>query len=583
MSNFFTDNEDLMFHVDRGVLEELAALQEDGFAEAREYDYAPRDAADAVDSYRRVLEVVGELSAERIAPRAEDVDLAGNTLNPDGTVTYCDGLAANLRDLKSADLMGMTLPRKYGGLNFPTTVLTMATELVSRADASLMNLFGLQGIGETIWAFGDDALRDKYLPRFCAGEVTGAMVLTEPDAGSDLQNVKVTAEENEDGAWRLNGVKRFITNGCGDVLLVLAKSEPDRDGGLGLSLFLCDRQDRIKVRRLENKLGIHGSPTCELEFHDAVGYLVGERQRGLVTYVMALMNGARVGVAAQAVGIAEAAFREARNYAYTRQQFGRRIERFPAVSELLAGMRTGIEAARALLYETTRVVDHHQSLLRKLEIDDFPDKDAQRATKRNEKFVKRVAGLLTPMAKYYCCEMANRAAYDAVQVLGGSGYMKDYPVERLYRDARITNIYEGTSQLQIVGATGGVLAGNAAKHIEELAERVGEAPKGTKTLASKLARMKTMLDDAVALLKAKSDQSHTELCARKLVDLTCDLVIGYLFLDHARFGARRTILAKRFVTEAYERAKMNVALIKSGEKSSVRHFDAIVGPPAAED
>ena len=581
MSNFFTDNPDLLFNFEHGRLEEIAALQEEGYE--GDCDFAPADAADAVDNYRRVLEVIGDISANFIAPRAEDVDREGNTLNGDGSVTYAKGLRENLDVLTKADLMGMTLPRKYGGLNFPCTAYTMATEIVSRADASLMNLFGLQGIAETIWAFAGEDLCDKYLPKFAHGEVTGAMVLTEPDAGSDLQAVKVTATEAGDGTWRISGVKRFITNGCGDVLLVLARSELDREGGLGLSLFLCERQPQIRVRRIEDKLGIHGSPTCELEFHGAVGYLIGERQRGLVTYVMALMNGARVGIAAQALGIAEAAYAEAREYAYTRQQFDQRIERFPAVGDALISMRTDIEAARALLYDTTRVVDRHLACLRKLERDDFPDKDAQRATKQAEKRLKRVAGLLTPMSKYLCSEMANNVAYNAIQILGGSGYMRDYPVERYYRDARITSIYEGTSQLQIVGAIGGVLAGTAQKHLDELAETVGDPPKGAKGILAKVDRMRQMLADAVAFIRAGGDQNYTDLCARALVDIAIDTIIGYLFVDAARHSKRRLILAKRFVTRAFERTKGNFARIKSREAFSLRHFDLIAGPPTAGD
>ena len=580
MSNFFLDNPDLLFAFDYLPLEELAACQEDGFSESGTYPHAPTDPADAVDSYRRVLTVVGDIAANFIAPRAEDVDRQGNVLHEDGSVTYAKGTQENLDMLSRADLMGMTLPRKYGGLNFPVTVYTMATELVSRADTSLMNLFGLQGIAETIYAFADDGLRDKYLPPFCAGEVTGAMVLTEPDAGSDLQNVQVRAEEDSDGTWRINGVKRFITNGCGDVLLVLARSEPDREGGLGLSLFLCDKQPQIKVRRIEDKLGIHGSPTCELQFNDAVGYLVGERQRGLMTYVMALMNGARVGIAAQALGVAEAAYAEARAYAYTRQQFGRRIETIPAVSDILAESRLHIEATRTLLYETTRVVDLHMATLRKREADTWADPDEKRENTRAEKRLKRVAGLLTPLAKFYSCEIANAVASNAIQVLGGSGYMRDYPVERHFRDARITSIYEGTSQLQVVGAIGGILAGTATKHIAELAARLDPPPRGLKSACAKLDRIARFFEDGVAFVKDTGSQDYTDLVARKLVEMTCDLIIGYLFLDQARNSKRRAILAKRFALTAFERHRMNLALIKSGERSSIRHLQEIIGPPA---
>ncbi len=346
MANFFLDNEDIQFlfhHIDLG---ELAKLQEDGFAAGNGDDYGPTDAADAVDNYRRILSIIGEVAGEMIAPNAETVDREGNTLNDDGTVTLHPLVAENLRRLTQADLMGFTLPRKYGGLNCPTLIYTIATEIISRADTSLMNLFGLQGIAETIYAFANDEIRDEVLPRFCRGEVTGAMVLTEPDAGSDLQAVRLRAYQDEKGQWLLNGVKRFITNGCGEILLVLARSEPEISDGRGLSLFITERSEKVRVRHLENKLGIHGSPTCELVFDDTPARLIGERQRGLITYVMALMNGARVGIAAQSLGVAEAAYRLARTYAHTRQQFGGPIERFPAVAELVTDMKIDVEAAR---------------------------------------------------------------------------------------------------------------------------------------------------------------------------------------------------------------------------------------------
>jgi len=330
--------------------------------------------------------------------------------------------------------MGFTLPRRFGGLNIPTLVYSMANEIVSRADASLMNIFGLQGIAETINAFASEELKDAYLPRLAAGELTGAMALTEPDAGSDLQSVKVRAEEQPDGTWRLNGVKRFITNGCGDVLLVLARREPGEKGGLGLSLFLCERQPEIRVRRIEEKLGIHGSPTCELEFQDAVAYLIGERRRGLVTYTMALMNGARVGIAAQSVGIAEAAYREARNFAWTRTQFARRIEQFPAVAELLVGMKMLVEGSRILTCDASRVMDIDNILQERLEKGLVEGEEA-RETRQRRRRTKRLAGFLTPLSKYYASEAAVKVTSDAIQVLGGSGYMQDYPLERYYRDA----------------------------------------------------------------------------------------------------------------------------------------------------
>ena len=331
MPNFFEDNEDLRFLFDHIDLRALAAIQEEGWTDAdREgCEHAPLDADDTVDNYRRILTIAGDVAGNVVAPRAEQVDIDGNTLNDNGTVTLSKGMQENLRALGQADLMGCTLPYRYGGLNCPNVIYSMAVEMISRADASLMNLFGLQGIGETINAFADQAVKDVYLPKFCHGEVTGAMALTEPDAGSDLQAIALRAWQDDDGQWRLTGVKRFITNGCGEIVLTLARSEPDIKDGRGLSLFLVEAGPRLKVRRIEEKLGIHGSPTCELVYDDTPAILIGERQLGLIRYVSSLMNGARVGVASQAIGVAEAALSPGpalRSYA----QAVRRIDRAPA-------------------------------------------------------------------------------------------------------------------------------------------------------------------------------------------------------------------------------------------------------------
>jgi len=469
MANYFEDNDDIRFLFDHIDLAAIATAQEDGFTRnaGPGAEYAPANAVDAIDNYRRILRIVGDIAANFIAPRAEEVDRNGHTLNEDGTVTLGPRVQENIRRLAQADLMGFTLPREYGGLNCPNLVYTMAIEIISRADASLMNIFGLQGIAETINAFASPEIKQEYLPRFSRGEVTGAMALTEPDAGSDLQSVGLRAWQDEDGVWRLTGVKRFITNGCGEVLLTLARSEPEVKDGRGLSLFLVERCPRVRVRHLEHKLGIHGSPTCELVYDDVPARLIGERQRGLVTYVMSLMNGARVGIAAQSLGVAEAAFREARRYAHTRKQFGVPIGRLPAVAELIVDMKVHIEAARALTYETSRVCDLENNNLRVLEFHPPADPDELKRRKADARTLKRLNSMLTPMSKYCASEMAVKVANDALQVLGGSGYMQDYPVERYLRDARITTIYEGTSQLQIVAAVRGVCSGAFEKHVEE--------------------------------------------------------------------------------------------------------------------
>ncbi|MCL2119515.1 MAG: acyl-CoA dehydrogenase family protein [Planctomycetaceae bacterium] len=440
MPNFFLDNQDILFHLEHLNLREIAEIQERDTPNG-DADYVPDSIDDMIDNYRRILEIVGEVAAEIIAPSAEQVDADGNTHNAaEGTVTLHPLVQRNLDRLTQADMMGFTIPRKYGGLNCPITIYTMATEIVARADCSFMNMFGLQGIADTIYAFASEEIKDEYLPLFSSGKVTGAMVLTEPDAGSDLQAVRLRADQDADGTWRLNGVKRFITNGCGEVLLVLARSEPEIADGRGLSLFLCERSPAVKVRCLEKKLGIHGSPTCELVFENTPAKLVGERQRGLITYVIALMNGARLGIASQSLGVAEAAYRLARVYANSREQFGAPIERLAPVAEMVTQMQIAIEAERSLAYETARVCDLENNLNRLVERDNQNLSDAERREmKQTARGYKRLNAMLTPMSKYYGSEMCIEVTNKAVQVLGGSGYIKDYAAERYLRDARITS------------------------------------------------------------------------------------------------------------------------------------------------
>ena len=486
MSNFFTDNADLQQTLRALDLARIVRLREDDYAQARDFAYAPSDFEDALDSYERTLEIAGELAGEYIEPRAEGADRAGSEL-VQGEVCYAPGIAEGLERLKQADLMGLTLPRKYGGLNFPVSVSVMVIEMVSRADPALMNIFGLQDISETVNKFADDEMKAAYLPRFASGEVTGSMALTEPEAGSDLQNVQLKATEQPDGTWRLNGVKRFITNGCGQISLVLARSEEGTTDARGLSMFLYERDEHMRIRRLEDKLGIHGSPTCELQFDDAPALLVGERRRGLTTYVMSLMNGARLAITAQAQGIAEAAYRAAVKYAAERVQFGAPIGDLTAVKGMLADMKVAIEASRALMYETALIVDtkevleHRIAQLQAAEkageaLPEGPDTDLK-ALRAELKTYTRLAALTTPLAKACATEMANQVAYDSLQVHGGSGYMRDFAVERHARDARITNIYEGTTQLQVVAAIGGILGGTLAGRLDQYdAEDFGATP-----------------------------------------------------------------------------------------------------------
>ncbi|MHC4171912.1 MAG: acyl-CoA dehydrogenase family protein [Planctomycetota bacterium] len=601
MSNFYRDNDDIQFlfkHTEPGKSAEIC---EENFKFSTDFDYAPADAEEAIQNYDMVLDSLGQLSADFIAPRAEDVDRQGNILNEDGTVTYAKPIRESIEKLAQAEVMGFTLPYQFGGLNFPNLVYSMAIEILSRADAALMNIFGLQGIAETINAFASEEIKQKYLHDFSAGKVTGAMVLTEPDAGSDLQSVKLRAFQGDNGNWFLHGVKRFITNGCGDVLLVLARSELDRSGGLGLSLFVCDRGPTVHIRRLEDKLGIHGSPTCEIFFDNTPCQIIGERQRGLVTYVMSLMNGARIGIAAQSLGIAEAAFRAARDYAATRKQFAVAIEKLPAVRDMLIDMKIAIEAGRALLYETSRVVDIEIGYAKLLETNPPEDKAQAKQLKKDSRKYKRYAAMLTPMSKYYCSEMCNKVTYDSIQVLGGSGYMRDYPCERHSRDARITTIYEGTSQLQIVAAVRGVCSGTVEKFITTLAEQNYDAQ--VQDLLDKLAKGTEQLKDSVTFVKENGNE-YMDLYGRALVDIAIDLITGFFLCGQASTKVdtevpvaedspagngqtipvkeRKAMIARRYITKNAPKIAALAELIRTGDKSTFTDYEALVGPVVPE-
>lgn len=602
MPNFYNDNEDMQFLLRHIDVAELAAMREENFRFSTEFDYAPANAEEAIENYDMVLTSLGRLSAEFIAPRAETIDREGNTLNEDGSVTYAKGISESLDKLAKADVMGFTLPHRFGGLNFPNLIYSMAIEIVSRADASLMNIFGLQGIAETINAFASEDIKQKYLPDFAEGKVTGAMVLTEPDAGSDLQAVKLRAFQDTKGNWFLHGVKRFITNGCGDVLLVLARSEPERSGGLGLSLFVCDKGSAVHIRRLEDKLGIHGSPTCEIFFDNTPCELIGERQRGLVTYVMSLMNGARIGIAAQSLGIAQAAYNVARDYAAGRKQFGLAIEKLPAVRDMLIDMKIDIDAGRALLYETSRIVDLQIGYTKLSENNPPQDKDKARELKQTLKKYKRFASMLTPMSKYFCSEMCNRVAYDSIQVLGGSGYMRDYAAERHARDARITTIYEGTSQLQIIAAVRGVCSPTAERFLEELAQQ--KYAQHLNDLLEKLAQATEQLKKAVQFTKENGNE-YMDLYGKALVDIAVDLIIGYLFCRQAStkvdsqlptsadggkadneksvsIKERKTKIARRFINKNLPKITALTEKICAGDKSTFTDFQNLVPPVPTE-
>lgn len=548
MANFYTDNKDLKHHLNHPMMQKIVELKERNFTDCEKFDYAPINFEDAMDSYEKVLEIAGEIAGDIVAPNAESVDHEGPHVI-DGHVVYAEGTKKNLKALVDAGLMGISLPRRYNGLNFSLVPYIMAADMVSRADASFVNIWGLQDCAETIYEFADDDQRNRYLPRVCAGE-TMAMDLTEPDAGSDLQAVMLKATFNEaDGTWRLNGVKRFITNGDGHIALVLARSEEGSHDGRGLSMFIYDRNDGgVTVRRIENKMGIKGSPTCELVFKNAKAELCGSRKLGLIKYVMALMNGARLGIAAQSVGVSEAAYREAYSYAQERRQFGKAIIEFPAVAEMLATMKAKLDASRSLLYETTRFVDMYKTYEdiareRKLE----PDERAEM------KKYSRLADALTPMAKGMGSEFCNQNAYDAVQVHGGSGFMKDYACERIYRDARITSIYEGTTQLQVVAAIRHVTTGTYMNLINDYAAQ--EYAAELKPLQDKLAAMTTLYAEAVEKVTSLKDAEYTDFHARRLVEMAGHIVMGYLLLNDATRCADFTKSANVYVR--YGEAEVN--------------------------
>ncbi|MBR2642667.1 MAG: acyl-CoA dehydrogenase family protein [Lentisphaeria bacterium] len=565
MANFFQDNRDLMFTLGNLDLKDTVSLREQGFKFTENCDYAPADLADALDNYRRVLEVVGGICGDRIAPRSRTVDEEGPEFE-NNTVTYHPLTQQNIADLTKAEVSGVMLPYQYGGLNFPVTVYTMMTEMVSRADASLQNIFGLQDIAETICLFGSEEQKAQYLPGFATGEYDGAMDLTEPDYGSDLPGVRLRAWQDENGQWYLNGMKRFITNGCAKVHLVLARSEEGTTDARGLSMFIAEACPQLVVRRIEHKLGIHGVATCELQFNDVPAQLCGKRKFGLIKYVMSLMNGARVAISAQAVGVAEAAYRAARQYAAEREQFKKTIDQFPAVYDMLSSMKVKLTAARTLLYETTRAVDLRDGYTAAMERGE--------AVRDQQKYWNNVAATLTPMCKALATESANQIAYDALQIHGGTGYMHDFDVERYYRDARITNIYEGTTQLQVVAAIGGVLQGHLKKEIDDLLALPFEGRAAE--LRDMLAGFNAKLAEAVQYVNDKKDSAYHDLRARDLVDMATSVYVGLLMLRNATRDEARMPIAERFVLDAVVEVEKRYLRVLSGDMQLIEKKNDIL-------
>ncbi len=562
MANFYTDNPDIKLNLDLLDLKYLADLLEGDYGELDEFDFAPADDTDAIENYLMTCELAGEVCATTIAPRARQIDLEGN-ICADGDVTYHPLVEKNLHDFKQAQLMGISLPRQYGGLNMPQVIKAAVLEMVSRADAGLMNLVGLQDIGETIVEFGSEEQKSEYVPILATGDGTGAMVLTEPDAGSDLQAVRLKAIPPQSGddsdTWHLNGVKRFITNGNGDILLVQARSEEGTTDARGISMFVCHKDKSIQIRRIEEKLGIHGSPTCEMTFNNTPAQLVGKRKFGLIKYVMALMNGARLGVAAQALGIAEAVYREAREYAATRIQFNKAIITIPAVYQMLARMKVNLEAGRLLVYRTAAVVDLFKASQHRIEKLREKGEEVDPALRKQAKTNERLAGVLTPFAKYFLSEMCNREAYNGIQIMGGSGFMKDYDMERFYRDARITSIYEGTSQLQVVGAIGGLMSGILNPVFDDF--KTKEFLDQLEPLANQVRSFIPLLQEAVEHVKDFKNSELTDLLAKRIVDMGVDIYISTLFLDAACVSESKINSTRLWIEEAGLRIEANRSAI----------------------
>lgn len=566
MANFYLDNEELKFHLEHPLMKKIVVLKEDNFADKDNYDYAPVDFEDTMDSYDKTLEIVGEICGDIIAPNAESVDHEGPQVE-NNRVIYARGTQENHDALVQAELYGMSLPREYGGLNFAMIPYVMAAELVSRADAGFANIWGLQDCAETINQFASKEIKEEFLPRVSKGD-TCSMDLTEPDAGSDLQAVMLKATFDEkSGYWLLNGVKRFITNGDAQIKLVLARSEEGTNDGRGLSYFVCDNlhDDAIKVRRIENKLGIKGSPTCELVFTNAKAKLVGDRKMGLIKYVMALMNGARLGVGAQSVGLSEAAYREALAYSKDRRQFGKAIIEFPPVFEILSLMKAKLDASRAILYETTRFVDVYKayealSEKRKLEKEERDDM----------KEYQRLADAFTPMLKLFASEYANQNAYDSIQIHGGSGFMKDYACERLYRDARILNIYEGTSQLQVVAAIRYVTTGGYLKQMRSYeVENINPELSGLHKI---LVDMTNEYEQTVATVLEVKDNEYIDFQARRMVEMAGHILMGYLLLLDTDRGGNFEKSADIFIKYAQASNKEKAYYIKNFNPDEVGNF-----------
>ena len=568
MANYYSDHPEIGFYLNHPLMARIVELKEKGFADAKEYDYAPVDLGDAIENYKQILDITGDVAANIIEPNSESVDLEGPHLE-NGRMIYASKTYENLDATRKAGLHGVSMPRRYGGLNLPNAVFSMLSEMISAADAGFQNIWSLQSCIDTLYEFGSEEQRQKYIPRVCAGEGM-SMDLTEPDAGSDLQRVmlKATFDENEN-CWRLNGVKRFITNGDSDIHLVLARSEEGTKDVRGLSMFIYDkRQGGVNVRHIEHKLGIHGSPTCELTYKNAKAELCGSTKLGLIKYVMALMNGARLGIAAQSVGVEQEAYNEGLAYAKERAQFGEKIINFPAVYDMLSRMKAKLDAGRSLLYETACYVDVYKCLE-----DIERDRKLTPEEKQECKTYKRLADAFTPLAKGMNSEYANQNAYDAISIHGGSGFIMEYKSQRLFRDARIFSIYEGTTQLQVVAAIRYISNGTMLNNIKEmLAALPAEANAALKARVEKLI---PVYEDALNYAKSLDSQDAFDFLARRLYDMTAELVMSLLIIrDAAKSPELFEKSANVYVRMAEEDVCGKSAYIKNFRVEDLESFKA---------
>lgn len=567
MANYYTDHPEIEFHLDHPLMKRIVELKEKGYADKDQFADAPVCYEDAIENYKRVLDITGDVAANIIEPNSESVDLEGPHL-VDGRMVYASKTVENIDATCKAGLWGVSMPRKYGGLNLPNVVFSMLSEVISAADAGFQNIWSLQSCIDTLYEFGSEEQREKYIPRVCEG-ASMSMDLTEPDAGSDLQRVMLKATQDEDGTWRLNGVKRFITNGDSDIHLVLARSEEGTHDGRGLSMFIYDKQSGgVTVRHIEHKLGIHGSPTCELVFKNAKAELCGSTRMGLIKYVMALMNGARLGIAAQSVGVEQEAYNEGLSYAKERMQFGKKIISFPAVYDMLSRMKAKLDAGRSLLYQTARYVDLYKALE-----DIGRDRKLTPEERQELKKWNRLADAFTPLAKGTNSEWANQNAYDAISIHGGSGFIMEYKSQRLFRDARIFSIYEGTTQLQVVAAIRYITNGTYLNIMKEMLQ--GEVSESLKPLQERVVKLVATYEACLDKVKAGANQDEHDFLGRRLYDMTAGIVASLLILDDAtRAPELFEKSANVFVRMAEEEVMGKAAYIQAFHADDLKNFEA---------